>query len=287
MTDSRQRFFFPDTDLRGEWVSLENTLTPIFGARQYPLEIQTLLGEALAATCLMTGTLKFKGRLSIQAQGKGDLALLLAEGTHHNTLRGLARWDGSVGDGRSPSLPELLGDEARMAITIHPEQGQSYQSLVPLASDDLAGCLTHYFDQSEQIPTRLWLAAGNGRAAGLLLQRLPEQNADKAHNDDQWHTLGALADTLKTEELLSLSAAELLHRLFHETPPQVPEAENVAFGCTCTRDKVEEMLTSLGKDTLQSLLDEKGEADIQCDFCKQTQHFDAVDLGALIKQLQH
>lgn len=285
MDNLRQRFFFPDTDLRGEFLRLESALSPVLSARAYPLEIQSQLGEALVAAALMAGTLKFDGRLSLQAQGKGELTLLLAEATHDNSVRGLARWQQQPAEGTLPPLRQLLGDEGVLAITLHPQQGKSYQSLVPLLADDLAGCLEHYFSQSEQLPTRLWLACGNGRAAGLLLQRLPEQNASREHNDDQWNTLSALAATLKTEELLDLPVTTLLHRLFHETPPQLVEPAALHFACTCSRDKVEQMLSSLGKETLQSLLDEQGEADICCDFCQQSQRFDAVDLAALIRRL--
>lgn len=287
MDNFRQRFFFPDTDLRGEFLRLDSALTPIMTARDYPLEVQGLLGEALAAAALMSGTLKYEGRLSLHAQGKGELTLLVAEASNDNSVRGLARWqDNLSGDGQQPSLRQLLGCDAGLAITLHPQQGKSYQSLVPLEADDLAGCLAHYFEQSEQLPTRLWLACGNGRAAGLLLQRLPEQNANREHNETQWDTLKLLGDTIKTDELLSLDADTLLHRLFHETPPEREAPSELHFACTCSRDKVEQMLLSLGADTLQSLLEEQGEADISCDFCRQTQVFDAVDLQQLIRQLK-
>lgn len=285
MDNLRQRFFFPDTDLRGEYVRLESALLPILNARDYPLEVQSQLGEALVAACLLTGTLKFEGRLTLQAQGQGELSLLLAEATYDNTIRGLARWQEPVAEGPLPDLKQLLGDEALMAITLQPDKGQNYQSLVPLTANHLAACLVDYFGQSEQLPTQIWLACGNGRAAGLLLQRLPEQNAAKLTNDDGWQTLAALAQTLSTDELLNLPAETLLHRLFHESPPQLSAPAEVRFACTCNRDKVEKMLRSLGQDTLQSLLDDQGEADIGCDFCCQNQHFDAVDLAALIKQL--
>lgn len=285
MSNLRQRFFFPDTDLRGEFLRLESALTPVLNARAYPLEIQSQLGEALVAAALMAGTLKFEGRLSLQAQGQGELSLLLAEASFDNSVRGLARWQAPLAEGPLPSLRQLLGEEGVLAITLHPEQGKKYQSLVPLVADDLAANLAHYFAQSEQLPTRLWLAYGNGRAAGLLLQRLPEQNASRAHNDEQWDTLAALATTLSTEELLGLPVATLLHRLFHETPPQLAPPNELHFACTCSRDKVEKMLLSLGRETLQSLLDETGEADICCDFCRQSQLFDAVDLAALVRRL--
>ncbi|HET7267059.1 MAG TPA: Hsp33 family molecular chaperone HslO [Oleiagrimonas sp.] len=285
MDNLRQRFFFPDTDLRGEYVRLESALSPVLHARDYPLEIQSQLAEALVAACLMVGTLKFEGRLALQARGQGELSLLLAEAAHDHTVRGLAQWKQPVAQTELPDLKSLLGDQAMLAVTLKPQQGKDYQSLVPLASADLAACLGDYFEQSEQLPTRFWLAFGNGRATGLLLQRMPDQLANRQTNDDQWRTLETIAETLTTEELLGLPLDTILYRLFHETPPQLAEPVELGFACTCSREKVEAMLQSLGPAQLQSMLDEQGEADVRCDFCRHNQHFDADDLKALIRRV--
>ncbi len=283
MDNLRQRFFFPDTDVRGEYVRLESALTPVLQARDYPLEIQSQLAEALVAACLMAGTLKFDGRLALQAQGQGELSLLLAEATHDNTVRGLAHWKQPVAQAELPNLASLLGDQAMMAITLKPQQGKDYQSLVPLASSDLAACLGDYFRQSEQLPTHIRLAFGNGRATGLLLQRMPDQHADRQANDDRWQTLEMLTGTLTTGELLDLPLDTILHRLFHETPPRLAESVDLRFACTCSRDRVEAMLVSLGHAELQAMLDEQGGADVRCDFCRRNQHFDADQLRALVQ----
>lgn len=285
MDNFRQRFFFPDTDIRGEFLRLEGALTPILSARDYPLEIQDLLAEAVVAAALMTGTLKFDGRLSLQAKGSGELTMMLAEATHNNTLRGLAQWQKPIAQGDLPSLKELLGDGAMLVITLEPEVGQRYQSVVPLEKARLQDCLADYFLQSEQLPTQFWLACGNGRAAGLMLQRLPSQQANEETNKNWWETFTTFADTLTPEELLGLSADILLHRLFHETPPEVAPADSLQFGCSCSRLKVENMLLSLGARTLQEILDEQGEAEITCDFCRQKEVFSEVDLRGLIKRL--
>ena len=284
MDNLRQRFFFPDTDLRGEYVRLESALTPVLQARDYPLEIQSQLAEALVAASLMAGTLKFDGRLALQAQGQGELSLLLAEATHDDTVRGLAHWKQPVAQAELPDLASLLGDGAMMVITLKPQHGKDYQSLVPLASSDLAACLDDYFAQAEQLPTHIRLAFGNGRATGLLLQRMPDQHADRQTNDEQWQTLEALAGTLTTGELLDLPLDTILHRLFHETPPQLAQPVEMRFACTCSRDRVEAMLLSLGHAELQAMLDEQGEADIRCDFCRQNRHFDADQLKSLVEQ---
>lgn len=282
MKNFRQRFLFPRTDLRGEYVHLDSALAPVLHARDYPLEIQSQLAEALVAACLLTGTLKFDGRLALQAQGHGELSLLLAEATHDNTFRGLAKWRQPAAQAELPDLHTLLGAGATMAVTLKPKSGRDYQSLVPLASRDLAACLGDYFAQSEQLPTRLWLASGNGRATGSLLQRMPDQHADHATNDEHWNTLEILAATLTTAELLDLPLDTILHRLFHETPPDLGEPSELHFACTCSRERVEAMLQSLGTRELQSLLDEQGGADVRCEFCRHNRHFAADELKAVI-----
>ena len=280
--DFKQRFLFPETDIRGELVRLDESLEAILGTHDYPLAVQGLVGEAVAAVALLAGTLKFSGRLSLQAQGRGPVSLLLAECTHDGQLRALARHDGELDT--AANIGALIGD-GTMVITITPDQGRQYQGIVPLSGDTLAECLQGYFQQSEQLPTSLWLASGNNRAAGLLLQRLPNQLATTDGNRNQWEHLEALAGTLKMEELLDLPAETVLRRLFHETPPRLPEAQPLRFGCTCSRERTENALLSLGADELKTLLAEDGEATLTCDFCLSQQHFDAVDLAELIRRL--
>lgn len=283
MQDHKQRFLFPDSDIRGELVQVESSVRRILEGHNYPLAVQGLIGEAVAAVALLASTLKFKGRLALQAQGKGPVSLLLAECSHDGDLRALARHsdgqDWSHGD-----IQTLIG-EGTMVITITPDQGRQYQGIVPLSGDTLAECLQGYFQQSEQLPTRLWLASGNNRAAGLLLQRLPNQLATTDGNNQMWEHLDALASTLQMEELLNLDDQTILHRLFHDTPPQLPEAQALQFGCTCSRDRNRNALISLGNQELQQLLDEDGEVTLTCDFCRHQEHFDAVDLAEMIKAI--
>ena len=270
MQDHKQRFLFPDSDIRGELVQVESSVSRIIEGHNYPLPVQGLIGEAVAAVALLASTLKFKGRLALQAQG------------NEGELRAVARHsdgqDWSQGDVRT-----LIGD-GNMVITIIPEQGQQYQGIVPLTGDTLAQCLEAYFQQSEQLPTRLWLASGNNRAAGLLLQRLPNQLAGTDANAQMWEHLEALATTLTLEELLNLDDQTILHRLFHDTPPQLPDAQALQFGCTCTRERNRNALLSLGNQELQTLLDEDGEVTLTCDFCRHQETFDAVDLAEMIRE---
>src|SRR5699024_3846454 len=284
-TDIRQRFLFPNSDIRGEIVRLDTSLAPILNARAYPMALEGLLGEAMAAVTLLSGSLKFKGRLGLQAQGQGELKMLLAECTDDSKIRGLMQLKEGEPVPNSAALSELLS-QGVMAITIKPEQGRDYQGLVPMESDSFAACLEDYFRQSEQLPTRLWLASGNGQAAGIMLQALPQQVASKEDNDLTWERVVTLTETLTMDELLGLPVETVLHRLFHEDLPQLPQAQPISFGCTCSRERVARALISLGVEELQSLLDEQNEAEIQCDFCSKTQTFDAVDLAQLIHTMK-
>lgn len=283
--DFRQRFLFPDSDLRGEIVHLESSLEPALAGRDYPLMLRGLVAESLTATALLSSTLKFEGRLSLQAQGEGPVRLLMAECDHQGHLRGLARYDDLPETTEQPPLSELL-DQGRMAITIMPDRGRQYQGLVPLERATLAECVEDYFERSEQLPTRLWLAAGNNRAAGLLLQSLPERAANAERNQDLWQHLTTLADSLTMEELLDLGAETVLHRLFHETPPELAPARPLRFQCSCSRERVRDTLLSLGAAELRDILDTQGEAEITCEFCGAREHFDQVDLGELIRELE-
>lgn len=282
--DLLHRFIFDDCDVRGEIVTLGDSYRQVMRNNDYAPAVQRLLGEFLAAASLLSGTLKFNGLISIQGRGEGPLSMVMAECTHHRDLRGIARLNPEfaesdiVGD----SLSDLLG-RGIIAITIEPEQGERYQGLVPMESEHLAGCLEHYFYQSEQLKTRLWFAAGEERATGFLLQALPRQvNSDEEANRDQWETLCTLADTLSDEELLGLDHPTLLHRLFHEQPLRLFEPAQLKFACSCSRDRSANALLSLGREEVEQLLVERGHIDIDCQFCNSHYSFDTKDVRELL-----
>lgn len=284
--DYRQRFLFPHSDIRGEIVQLQYSVQAALQHRHYPLAVQSLLAESMVATLLLAATVKLEGKVILQAQGSGAVSLMVAEATHDSSTRATAQFDAEHPQATgATSLNALLGDNGLMAVTLRPDEGQQYQGMVPMEQPSLSGCLEDYLERSEQIPSRVLLVAGDGKAAGLLLQRLPQRIASAEQNDEHWQHLTTLLSTLTHEELLSLPAEAILHRLFHETPPQVTEPSPVRFQCTCSRERVSGMLLSLGREELQSLLDEQGQAAVNCDFCGHTETFDAVDLDQLVHQL--
>lgn len=273
--DFRARFMFEAHDIRGEIVRLDETLRTVLSHHDYPPLAAGLLGEALAAAALLTGTLKFEGLLTLQARGEGPLTLLVAECGHRGTLRGVVRHEGALPDA---PLAQLLG-AGHLSITIDPAGGQRYQGIVPLDGMSLAECIEHYFRQSEQLRTRLWLVTGGGMAAGLLLQELPARQGGDA---DAWNRLCQLADTVTAEELLGLAPEQLLHRLYHEEDVRLFDSDPLAFACSCSRERIAAALRSLGPAELRSILAEQGQVETTCEFCHKTRRFGPEDIQALL-----
>lgn len=285
MTDLLHRFLFEGTAVRGEVAQLETSFQTVLARHDYPPRVQTLLGELMTAALLLSATLKFEGSLILQARGHGPLDTLMAECNHRRELRAIAHvspnW--STAHENAP-LAELLAD-GQLAITIDPHQGQRYQGIVPLDGDTLAKCLEHYFAQSEQLPTRLWLSAESGRAGGLLLQVLPGgQNEVDDDGDRPWERLSQLAATVTGGELRELAIDTLLYRLFHEETVRVEPAATACFHCSCSRSRTENALLALGEPDLRALLEEKqGEIKAACQFCHQVYRFDRVDIENLLR----
>jgi molecular chaperone Hsp33 len=269
MSDTLHRFLFEGTQVRGELVHLDASWRAVLSRHPYPETVRAPLGEALAATVLLTGTLKFDGALILQVQGEGPLRTLVAQATHAGTIRGLARWEGEVPTG---AIDAVFG-AGRLVLTLEPEGGERYQGIVPLLGANLAEALETYFRTSEQLGTRLWLAAGPERAAGLLLQRLPGSQGD----EDDWMRIATLAATLTPEELTGLPTETLLHRLFHEEALRLFEGEPVAFRCTCSRGRIEDTLRAMGEEEVEATLAQEGQVEVSCEFCNRIYRWDLVD----------
>lgn len=282
MTDQHDllvRFLLPEAGVRGVHVQLADTWREILSHADYPAAATRLLGEACAASALFTGHTKVDGRLSIQLRSRGALRTLFAECTAAGTLRGIVQ----LQEGEDAPLDlRRLGDDALLAITIEnpgldPREPQRYQSLVALDAEGLDQAFEDYFRQSEQLPTRLLLAADGDRATGLLLQKLPGDSGD----DDGWPRIGALFDTLGQDELLDLPAPELLHRLFHEEAPERLGGKPLCFACSCSRERVGSMLQSLGEAEARAAAEPTGQVEVRCEFCGREYHFPLAEFGVL------
>lgn len=291
--DLLKRFIFDDCDIRGEIVSLGDSYRDILSHNHYPPAVQKLLGEFLAAIGLLSSTLKFDGMIILQARGEGAISTIMAECNHHNNIRGIVRMNPAMELSSELAerggLQDLLG-KGVLVITIEPKRRENfagklerYQGIVPLERDTLAGCLEDYFLQSEQLATRLWFAANEQQACGLLLQALPHQLiTDADDNKAHWETIVTLADTITNEELLELDQDTVLYRLFNEQPVRLFEPNAVKFACSCSRERSESALLSLGKNEVEELLIEKGSINIDCQFCNQHYHFSAEEVRKLL-----
>jgi molecular chaperone Hsp33 len=275
-TDSLRRFLFEQAPIRGEIVRLDATWQSVIERHNYPPVLRDLMGELCAATVLLAATLKLQGSMVLQIHGKGAIKLLVVECSGDLDLRATAKWKGDLLQG---TLQDLVGD-GRFVITLDPKDGnQAYQGIVALEGKSIAEMLQNYMTRSEQLETRLWLAADGKQATGMLLQKLPEK--DESKDEDAWARAVQLAETLSPEELLNLPAVELVHRLYHEEDIRLFDAQAVMFRCTCSRENVARMLHMLGREEVDSILDERGDVEVHCEFCNQRYVFDRVDADAV------
>ena len=321
--DSLHRFMFEHYPIRGHLVHLDASWRALIEHRDYPETVRDTLGEAVVASLLLAATIKFDGVLSLQLQGAGPVHLLLAQCTSGLGVRGLARFQentGNPGQTYSSDVAQLIGP-GNLTVTLESDDGaQRYQGIVPITGQRLADSLQIYFENSEQLPTRLWLYADAQGASGMLLQLLPDPPAagaamvggggagaaagvaagaaagaaargvavdtaavDTAATDDAWRRVQLIGATLTPEELRTLSDAEILHRLFNEDDLRLYEPSPVFFRCRCSRERVSGMLQGLGEKETRSVLAERGEVEVRCDFCNRAYVFDAVDIEQLFK----
>ena len=309
------KFLFEGLPVRGMLVRLTDSWQEILRRRQqaggYPEAVTELLGEMAAAATLMQANIKFNGALILQVQGDGPVKLAVAEVQPDLALRATATVTGEVATDAPLSHMVNVNNLGRCAITLDPKDRlpgqQPYQGVVPLFGDrhekleKLSEVIEHYMLQSEQLDTRLVLAANDQVAAGLLIQRLPLQgesnlagagavarDEDQIGRNEDYNRIAILAASLKREELLTLDADTILHRLFWEEDvrrfePQTG-ADGPRFACTCSRERVAGMLKSLGREEVESIIAEQGQVEVGCDFCGAQYHFDPVDAAQVFLQ---
>lgn len=288
--DTLQKFIFENTAVRGELVEISETWRQVQARRAYPKAVRTLLGEMLSAAALLSANLKFNGALVMQIHGDGPLRLLVVECDDQLRMRATAKLapDAVIED--DAGLPQLvnLHGQGRFVITLDPKDKlpgqQPYQGIVPLDGDTIAAVIENYMLRSEQLDTKLWLAADEHVARGLLLQKLPNEGGSKAPLEnalEAWNRTVMLASTLKHEELLNTDISTLMHRLFWEETIRIFDPRHPGFHCSCTREKVSNMLKMLGQEEIESALVELGKLAVDCDFCGQHYEFDPIDCAQL------
>ena len=278
-----QRFLLEGQPLRGHWVQLGQAWQELRARRSYPPIAEALLGEAATAAVLLAATLKFEGTLTLQLTGNGRVRLLVAQCTDDFRLRAVAHHD-LVAD-EAPDFAALVG-AGRLVVTVQSDTTSArYQGIVPLAGANLSECLEHYFASSEQLPTRLMLAADGARAGGLLLQKLPGNGAGGevagAQLQAAWEDLQAGLVTLSPELLLAGGPEQCVRRVAGEHDARLFGPTPVNFGCRCSVQRVSDLLRSLGLEEAQATLAEQGAITVACEFCGRDYRFDAVDVEQL------
>ena len=276
--DLLHRYLFDNLDVRGELVQIDNAYNEMIAKHNYPEPVKALLGELLVATCLLTATLKFEGEIAVQLQGDGPVKYAVINGDDQQNMRGIARLQHEV---TGSTVKELIG-QGYMVITITPTQGERYQGIVPLEHDTLSECIESYFEQSEQLKTRLWFATdteeGCAKACGLFLQVLP---VDKQKSIEDFAHLEALSNTIKDEELLELDANTILTRLYHEDNPRVFDPQPIQFKCGCNREKTMTALVNVGQQALLDDVEKNGEIKISCHYCLKDYVFNEQDIKSI------
>ncbi|MGH8663582.1 MAG: Hsp33 family molecular chaperone HslO [Burkholderiales bacterium] len=275
MSDFLHGFMFEHVAVRGAIVQLDAAWRFLRTLRAYPGVVESLLGEGLVAAALLASTLKrTHGSLLLQMQGDGALQLLLAECSSDYGLRGTARWSDPI-----PAAPlnELIG-AGRCVITLGGSGGARYQGIVPIESNSLAQALEDYMRRSEQLETRMLLHADRDAAVGLLLQRIPDRtDADP----DDWNRVQHFAGTVSAKELRELPAPTLLRRLFPQDDVRLFDGRALRFACSCSIQRVQNMLTGLGRSEVEEVLAERGRMEVSCEFCGQTYVLSAEQCRAL------
>jgi molecular chaperone Hsp33 len=299
-----RKFLFEGLPVRGVLVRITDEWRALLSRRRgenaHPPEVRALLGEMTAAGLMMQAHIKFNGALVLQLSGDGPVKLAVAEVQPELSFRATASVVGAVESGSQLEAMVNVHGQGRCAITLDPRDKlpgqQPYQGVVPLHGDQreplqqLSQVLEHYMLQSEQLDTRLLLAANDEVAAGLLIQRMPVQgegNLQTVRNEDEigiseaFNRIAMLAATLTQQELIELEPEQILHRLFWEETVRLFDPQRPRFACSCSRERVRGMLRSLGRDESESLIEERGLVEVSCEFCGEQYRFDAVDVGEL------
>ena len=274
--------------IRGNLVHLNHTFQQAMQHQSLPQVLKIALGELMAASALLSATLKMDGTLVLQLQSKGALKLLVVECSHDLHLRATAKWDQTLtAEIEGFSFIELV-KHGQFVITLDPNIGEAYQGIVPTEGETIAQMLQNYMLRSQQIDTSLWLHCDGESASGMLLQKLPNQILQNTFelDADAWNRMNILADTVTNDELKNLPPETLLTRLFAEEDVRLFEAKPTQFRCSCSKTKVGNMLRLLGADEVNSILAEQGKIQaviqVNCDFCNKQYVFDAIDATQIL-----
>jgi len=290
-TNELNRYLFDNMHVRGELVQLSTSYQSIINNHNYPVSVRLLLGELMAATCLLTATLKFEGDITVQLQGNGPVGYMSVNGDNNQQMRGIAKIVDAEQASAAQSLQELLG-KGNMIITIKPNQGKPYQGIVALDKPTLAQCFTHYFEVSAQIPTQIWLFSDDEKqqVAGSLIQLLPDGDGSSenlAQQQSDFEHLAQLTNTIKADEVFSLEAEALLYRLYHQEKVSLFEPQTVTYQCGCSSNKCLAAIAQIEASEIEAILTEQGKISMTCEYCLTTYDFFAEQLKSFTSKDKH
>lgn len=286
LSDQLKKFLLEDRSARVSAVEMAHVWHEAIDRHQYPVAVQTLLGELMCAAVLLASNLKFEGALLLQLQGNGPIRLIVVECRSDMSIRATIRL-GTGEIGTQTGLGALINPDGdgRFSVILNPPKDSPnlhpYQGIVSLESDSVAKAIEQYMEQSEQLSTRLWFSVTPERISGLMLQKLPVTGGTSGASQDQadssWEHARMVCETVTSSEMATVSTDTLLERLFWERPVFNLESRVVHWHCGCTRDRVASMLRSLGQNEVQDIIQQEGHVQVTCEFCGEKYAFNQQD----------
>lgn len=278
-TNMIQRFLLENLNVRGVIVQADNAWQDLLNRREYPENVQDYLGEAVAATLLMTANLKTDSRLLLQLQGEGEVSLLVVQADNRPHFRAMAKLSEQISHNTLPMTSGVL------MLRIEQNNGEAYQGFTNIDENGMAKSIENYFEQSEQLPTLIALRADGEQIAGVLLQALPSDH--QSLNPDDWQRLGYLLQTLNLAEFKHKDLAQILKSVFAEDDLRLFESKPVAFECVCSEERTLAMLSGLDNESLQEIADNGENVSVMCDFCGSVYVHSPQTIGALLQNKLH
>lgn len=276
MKDTIQKFIFEEHDCRGTVVHLNESMLTVLNQHHYNPAVQQLLAETLISAVILMSMIKFDGELSLQFESDGYVKALVAKCSSDFKIKGLVQVDSEKLSG------EGLLESGRLAVNLLTQKGQRQQSLLEIKGGSIVESLEHYFEQSEQLSTKIWLSNDENGISGLLLQKMPPSSGSVKSNQEQiFEHLTTLAATTRTDELLYDNNELLLHKLFHEEDVRLFDEQTISFYCNCSTDKMRNAVAMLGQEEAQAILAEKQFIEVVCEYCCQKHNFSRDDVDKL------
>lgn len=276
MNDAIQRFLFKNLDIRGQHLNIHQAWQKMIVDRHYPPALTQILGELTAVAIMLANGMKHSGKVSIQVQGTGPVHLLVVQVTHQLGMKGVAKTNQTLTT--ESGLDALLGDGQILVTLENTQTNRFFQSYVPREADTITEAFENFLSQSEQQPSKLWLAANDQAIGGVLIQKMPTTDH---HDADGWERITHLSNTATESELIEFDATTLLHRLFHEETVELFTPENIQYDCPQNEEAVETMLKSLGEEEVRKILADEGEVVIHNEMCGKHFRFNEADVNRI------